>query len=261
VGRAWQPAHHTTAHKSTGSLRDRVSLHGIVVACAAIIHGRRAWPVFYEPYARSWSCASRRRYAAATFRYGSSRRFMPAVAVAGAQRTVVSAATLEVPAKARSEFTRACGEVRAKKLSSAEQRLRKAVQEYPRYAAAWVLLGQVLEAGKRTGEARSACSALPVVCQLVSMPRCRLRKNCRFVSVEENSIFEVPPDGARQHPFFQVAPLLNQVARNKDRPIRHTATARNYGCRAVPFPALESSWRSLRRMSGQNSFTTSVAVS
>jgi cytochrome c-type biogenesis protein CcmH/NrfG len=39
-----------------------------------------------------------------------------------------------------------------------EDHLRKAVQAYPQYAAAWALLGQVLEAGNRIGEARSACS-------------------------------------------------------------------------------------------------------
>jgi tetratricopeptide (TPR) repeat protein len=41
--------------------------------------------------------------------------------------------------------------------------LRKAVQEYPPYAAAWVLLGQILEAGERTAEARGACSRATTV--------------------------------------------------------------------------------------------------
>src|SRR5712664_2801910 len=36
--------------------------------------------------------------------------------------------------------------------------LKRFAQEYPRYAAAWVLLGQVLEAGNRIEEARGACS-------------------------------------------------------------------------------------------------------
>jgi tetratricopeptide (TPR) repeat protein len=44
------------------------------------------------------------------------------------------------------------------KLASAEDHLRKAVQEYPQYAAAWALLGQVLVVGSRIEEGRSACS-------------------------------------------------------------------------------------------------------
>jgi tetratricopeptide (TPR) repeat protein len=54
-------------------------------------------------------------------------------------------------------------DVKAKKFQSAEQHLRKAVQEYSQYAAAWVLLGQVLEAGERTGEAQTACSQAATV--------------------------------------------------------------------------------------------------
>jgi predicted Zn-dependent protease len=68
----------------------------------------------------------------------------------------VSAATLQVPGKARGEYSKACGDLRGKKLASAEQHLRKAVQEYPQYE--WVLLGQVLEGGNRMPKAQSACS-------------------------------------------------------------------------------------------------------
>ncbi|MHB8525084.1 MAG: tetratricopeptide repeat protein [Candidatus Acidiferrales bacterium] len=65
---------------------------------------------------------------------------------------------LRVPGKARGEYRKACGDLNGKKLAEAEQHLRKAVQEYPRYADAWVLLGQVLEARSRMEEARGACS-------------------------------------------------------------------------------------------------------
>jgi tetratricopeptide (TPR) repeat protein len=74
------------------------------------------------------------------------------------QRAMVGAATLKVPGKARGEYKKGCSDVKDKKLASAEDHLRKAVQEYPRYAAAWALLGQVLDARNRIEEARTACS-------------------------------------------------------------------------------------------------------
>jgi tetratricopeptide (TPR) repeat protein len=74
------------------------------------------------------------------------------------QGSTVSAATLQVPGKARDEFRKGCSELRGKKLATAEEHLRKALEKYPRYAAAWVLLGQVLEAGNRIEEAQGACS-------------------------------------------------------------------------------------------------------
>lgn len=78
--------------------------------------------------------------------------------VAEAQRPTISSATLQVPGKARGEYRKGCSDLKGKKLENAENHLRKALQEYPRYAAAWVLLGQVLEAGNRIEEARGACS-------------------------------------------------------------------------------------------------------
>lgn len=78
--------------------------------------------------------------------------------VAEVQGPTISTATLQVPGKARSEYKKGCSDLKGKKLANAENHLRKALQEYPRYAAAWVLLGQVLEAGNRIEEARGACS-------------------------------------------------------------------------------------------------------
>jgi tetratricopeptide (TPR) repeat protein len=74
------------------------------------------------------------------------------------QTQTVDATALQVPGKARGEFRKGCSDLRSRKLASAEKHLREAIQEYPRYPAAWVLLGQVLEAGKRIEEARGACS-------------------------------------------------------------------------------------------------------
>ena len=75
-----------------------------------------------------------------------------------AEGTTVSAQTLQVPEKARDEYRKACSDMKGKKLLNAEDHLRKVVHGYPRFVAAWALLGQVLEAGKRLEEARGACS-------------------------------------------------------------------------------------------------------
>jgi tetratricopeptide (TPR) repeat protein len=74
------------------------------------------------------------------------------------QRAMISTATLKVPGRARDEYRKGCSDLKNKKLASAEDHLRKAVQKYPEYAAAWVLLGQVLDSGNRIEEARVACS-------------------------------------------------------------------------------------------------------
>jgi tetratricopeptide (TPR) repeat protein len=78
--------------------------------------------------------------------------------VAGAPANAVSTATLQIPGKARGEYDKGCSDLRNKKLESAENHLRKAVEVYPRYAGALVLLGQVLAANNRIEEARGLCS-------------------------------------------------------------------------------------------------------
>jgi tetratricopeptide (TPR) repeat protein len=75
----------------------------------------------------------------------------------------VKAGELKIPEKARGEFRKGCGDFRNKKLATAESHLRKAVEVYPQYAAAWVLLGQTLEAASRTEDARGACSQASTV--------------------------------------------------------------------------------------------------
>ena len=70
----------------------------------------------------------------------------------------MATAALQVPAKAKKEYGEACAALKEKKIESVETHLRKAVQEYPRYSAAWVTLGQVLAAQQHGDEARSACS-------------------------------------------------------------------------------------------------------
>lgn len=78
--------------------------------------------------------------------------------VSGAQQTSVNAATLKISGKARGEYAKACHDLNARRLPGAETHLRKAVQQYPQYAAAWVLMGQVLGASNRIDEARVACA-------------------------------------------------------------------------------------------------------
>ena len=70
---------------------------------------------------------------------------------------VIAAGQLRIPTKARREYERACSALTKKKSWEAEQHLRKAVQEYPKYAAAWVTLGQVLADDDRSEDARNAC--------------------------------------------------------------------------------------------------------
>ncbi len=76
----------------------------------------------------------------------------------GMHTATVEVADLQVPAKAQKEYEDGCAAVRNKKMADAETHLRKVVKEYAKYAAAWVLLGQVLEARQKTNEARDACS-------------------------------------------------------------------------------------------------------
>jgi len=70
---------------------------------------------------------------------------------------VISATALAVPSKAQYEYAQACVALSKGKNDSAEKHLRKAVQIYAKYPAAWVTLGQLLAAENHTVEARSAC--------------------------------------------------------------------------------------------------------
>ena len=70
----------------------------------------------------------------------------------------VGVADLQLPAKARREYRDGCVAVRNNKIVEAESHLRKAVKQSPKYSAAWVVLGQLLEAQQRNKEAGDACS-------------------------------------------------------------------------------------------------------
>lgn len=70
----------------------------------------------------------------------------------------VSVLRLQVPDKARSEYEKACGDFRKKKMADAEQHVRSAIEKYSNYVAAWVMLGQVLAAQQQSEQAHDACS-------------------------------------------------------------------------------------------------------
>jgi predicted Zn-dependent protease len=75
-----------------------------------------------------------------------------------ARSATVSAVRLGVPGKARSQYEKACGAFKSKKLNDAEQHVRDAIQKYPKYPAAWVMLGEVLQDEQKLDEAHDACS-------------------------------------------------------------------------------------------------------
>jgi len=76
---------------------------------------------------------------------------------------IVAAGQLQIPAKAKKQYQQACSDLRSQKTADGEKHLRAAVHEYAKYSAAWVTLGQVLAAQKRTDEAHQACSQAAIV--------------------------------------------------------------------------------------------------
>jgi tetratricopeptide (TPR) repeat protein len=76
----------------------------------------------------------------------------------GLRPATVRIADLQIPAKAQKEHENGCAALRNNKITEAESHLRKAVKQWPAYLAAWVVLGQVLEAQQKLEEAHDACS-------------------------------------------------------------------------------------------------------
>jgi len=73
-----------------------------------------------------------------------------------AQGVTVSATGLNVPKDARKAYDRGHHAIENKKLPEAQQELEKAVQLYPRYAAAWLDLGRVYVQQNQLDKARNA---------------------------------------------------------------------------------------------------------
>lgn len=72
--------------------------------------------------------------------------------------TALSVTTLKVPSKARGEYQKACNASLKKKFEDAERYSRSAIDKFQDYAAAWVMLGVVLDEQHKEQEARDACS-------------------------------------------------------------------------------------------------------
>jgi len=70
----------------------------------------------------------------------------------------VGISDLQIPDRARREHENGCVALKNGKIADAENHMRRAVKQWPKYWAAWVVLGQVLEVQQKTKEARDACS-------------------------------------------------------------------------------------------------------
>jgi len=76
--------------------------------------------------------------------------------IAGIQGLTASATSGQAPKDARKAYEKGLESVKKKRADQAEQEFRKAVQLYPKHAAAWLELGKVLEKKERYPEAREA---------------------------------------------------------------------------------------------------------
>lgn len=70
----------------------------------------------------------------------------------------VSVGRMEIPAKARDEFNQACAAAHKNDLKEAQKHLDRAVKVYPKFAAAWVLLGQTEQDQKKASQAEESCT-------------------------------------------------------------------------------------------------------
>jgi tetratricopeptide (TPR) repeat protein len=75
------------------------------------------------------------------------------------QLPTVGVATLQVSSKAKKDYASGCNAFRDGKFDFAEENFRKAVNDEPKYLAAWITLGQLLAARQKLDRARTACSS------------------------------------------------------------------------------------------------------
>ena len=122
----------------------------------------------------------------------------------------VSVARLAVPGKASSEYQKGCGAFKDKKLSDAEEHERSAIRLYPGYAAAWVVLGQILDAENKRSDGRTACSQARSVDPNYVAPYLCLadfaatEDNWKEVSILSGSALSLDPTG-NAYSFFYSA--------------------------------------------------------
>jgi len=77
----------------------------------------------------------------------------------GIQLPTVGVTTLQVSSKAKKNYASGCNAFRDGKFDSAEENFRKAVNDEPKYVAAWVTLGQLLAGRQKLDDAKTACSS------------------------------------------------------------------------------------------------------
>ncbi len=83
--------------------------------------------------------------------------------LSAAQSATSRVTTLKVPSKARGEYVKACTASQKKNFEESEQHLRRAIDKYKDYSAAWVMLGVVLDEQNKVQEARDACSHVTMI--------------------------------------------------------------------------------------------------
>jgi tetratricopeptide (TPR) repeat protein len=122
----------------------------------------------------------------------------------------VSVARLAVPGKASSEYQKGCGDLKDKKLGTAEGHERKAIELYPNYAAAWVVLGQILQAENKQKDGQMACSQARSVDPNYVAPYLCLanfaasEENWQEVSMLSGSALTLDPEG-NAYSFYYAA--------------------------------------------------------
>lgn len=75
-----------------------------------------------------------------------------------ARPATVTVNRLKVPPKATEEYEKACDASYKSKFTEAEQHVRRAIETFQGYSAAWVMLGVILEEQHKAQEAGDACS-------------------------------------------------------------------------------------------------------
>jgi Tfp pilus assembly protein PilF len=142
----------------------------------------------------------------------------------------ISATQLQASVMARWEYHKACTSLSKKKYADAEKHLRKTVSDAPKYAAAWVMLGQVLDREQQTDEARRAClqgssievSYIPAYLCLADMAA-RERSWAEVLRLSSRAIELDPANNALAYEYHATA-LLN---------LHQLAEAEKSGLRAV----------------------------
>jgi len=71
----------------------------------------------------------------------------------GGSGTTISLTTMQAPSNARKAYERAQKDISKENLKDAEKELDKAVQEFPKFAAAWALLGMIHQSSKQLDQA------------------------------------------------------------------------------------------------------------